>query len=73
MHKKSRFHLERQVWENETLAHYKWNMWNQIFYERNGFRKKQVPKNKYLQLYLTPRALAYWFMDDGGLLAAKRH
>ena len=29
-----------------------------------------MPENQYLQLYLTPRAIAYWFMDDGGLLSS---
>lgn len=35
-----------------------------IFYLKN---KKIVPSNEYLDLYLTPRAIAYWFMDDGSL------
>nr|YP_009729356.1 putative LAGLIDADG homing endonuclease [Caulerpa ashmeadii]QHQ73268.1 putative LAGLIDADG homing endonuclease [Caulerpa ashmeadii] len=72
MHKNSHFNRERNIWENETLAHTKWNVWNHIFYEKNknSLRKKRVPKNKDLELYLTPRAIAYWFMDDGGLLAS---
>nr|QUV75603.1 hypothetical protein [Caulerpa lentillifera] len=72
MHKNSHFNIERKVWENETLAHSKWNFWNHLFYEtkKNGLRKKQIPKNQDLELYLTPRAIAYWFMDDGGLLAS---
>lgn len=35
-----------------------------IFYLKN---KKIVPSNEYLDLYLTPRAIAYWFMDSGSL------
>lgn len=70
MHKKSRFNFERQIWENETLAHSKWNIWNQIFYKRQKTRKKRIPEDHHLKKYLTPRAFAYWFMDDGGLLAS---
>ena len=44
MHKNARFNIERQVWENETLAHTKWNMWNRIFYDSNDLRKKKCLK-----------------------------
>lgn len=36
----------------------------ELFYFKN---KKRVPSNEYLDLYLTPRAIAYWFMDGGSL------
>jgi ubiquinol-cytochrome c reductase cytochrome b subunit len=35
-----------------------------LFYKvNNGKRRKKVPNN--IDLYLTPRALAFWIMDDG--------
>lgn len=70
MHKPSHFNPKRLVWENETLAHSKWNYWNQMFYSQNdNKRTKIIPSNSCLEKYLTPRAIAYWFMDDGSLLA----
>ena len=39
-------------------------------HEYNGLRrKKRVPKN--ISELLTPRALAYWFMDDGSYTSKK--
>lgn len=35
-----------------------------VFYLKN---KKILPSKEYLDLYLTPRAIAYWFMDVGYL------
>jgi len=41
----------------------------QVFYLKN---KKRVPSNEYLDLYLTPRAIAYWFMDIGCLKSNRK-
>lgn len=30
-------------------------------------KKKVIPDESVLQQYLTPLAIAYWFMDDGSL------
>lgn len=36
-----------------------------IFYPPKSEGIKKIPENKYLKEYLTPLALAVWFMDDG--------
>lgn len=70
MHKESRYSPARNVWENETLAHSKWILWNQMFYTpAEPRRSKKVPEDEDLQKFLTPRAIAHWYMDDGGVLA----
>lgn len=50
-----------------TYAHIKFKYYENIFYKINadGKRRKIVPKN--IHKMLTPRVLAYWFMDDGSL------
>lgn len=35
-----------------------------IFYNK---KHKIIPSNEYLNIYLTPIAIAYWYMDDGSL------
>jgi hypothetical protein len=59
---------------NQTYKRYSFNttfqsefrFYGQKFYtEEKGIWKKQVPKD--IKKYLTPRALAYWYMDDGAL------
>ncbi len=56
----------QSVWFR-TYAHPDFKFYDSLFYpahEHKGLRrKKRVPKN--LHEFLTPRALAYWFMDDG--------
>lgn len=42
-----------------------------LFYVRTGsvrtIKKKVLPNEEILNKYLTPQAIAYWFMDDGSL------
>lgn len=48
-----------------TYAHIKFKYYENRFYktDEKGRRRKIVPRN--IHQMLTPRALAYWFMDDG--------
>ena len=51
-----------------TYSHSAFKFYDDIFYIRNkttNARQKCVPHK--IQQYLTPRALAFWFMDDGTL------
>ena len=51
-----------------TYSHSAFKFYDDIFYIRNkttNARQKCVPAK--IQQYLTPRALAFWFMDDGTL------
>lgn len=60
------FHLKpgQSVWFR-TYAHESLLFYENLFYTVNQDKKrvKRVPKN--IHKLLTPRALAYWFMDDG--------
>lgn len=51
-------------WYFNTTVHPFLNEFGQMFYDSN---KKIVPSQEYLELYLSPLALSYWFMDDGSL------
>ena len=49
-----------------TYQHSSLIFYYNMFYKMNGNEKvKIVPKN--IHKFLTPRALAYWFMDDGNI------
>ena len=48
---------------NDSLRHYG-NLFYSFDPKTNTF-VKNVPKN--IELFLTPRAIAYWYMDDGSL------
>lgn len=54
-----------------TYAHIAFKYYENRFYQIDAKRKrhKVVPKN--IHQMLTPRALAYWFMDDGSYLQFK--
>ena len=45
----------------QTLSLACFNRYRELFYDLNG--KKVIPVN--LQELLTPKGLAFWFMDDG--------
>ena len=48
-----------------TYGHPEFKFYDDLFYavDEHKRRKKRVPQN--IKELLTPRALAYWFMDDG--------
>ena len=49
-----------------TLSSVNLKFFGCMFYKKEGFNwKKKVPTN--IHTFLTPRALAYWYMDDGAL------
>lgn len=50
-----------------TYAHIKFKYYENRFYktDEKGKRRKIIPRN--IHQMLTPRVLAYWFMDDGSL------
>ena len=53
-------------WKFSTLSHGAFRFYAQQFYAEN---KKQVPK--LIHHWLTPRGLAYWYMDDGSLKSSQ--
>lgn len=55
-----------QNWWFQTLSHGSLRFFAHQFYSDG---KKQVPK--LIHRWLTPRALAYWFMDDGSVKSAQ--
>lgn len=67
---KHRFRLNKNnniiegVWF-QTISHKEFNFFSELFINKLG--KKSISKNL-IKNYLTPRGLAYWFMDDGGKL-----
>ena len=57
---------DRQSIWFRTYRHIDFKFYYDLFYRKTNqtdLRKKQVPK--IIHRFLTPRALAYWFMDDG--------
>jgi hypothetical protein len=52
------------TWWFQTFSHEAFNPLAKLFLST---RNKSVPKDL-IRDYLTPRGLAYWFMDDGGKL-----
>ena len=66
-HKKTRVNINnKQVinWGFQTISHEAFNFLSDLFLKEN---KKSVPENL-VRDNLTPRGLAYWWMDDGGKL-----
>ena len=60
----------------QTYSHPDFKFYYDLFYPAHGAlqykgRKKRVPKN--INELLTPRGLAYWFMDDGTSYRSGRH
>ena len=53
--------LSNNTWYFNTLSHGSFRFYGHQFYQS----KKVVPK--LIHRWLTPRALAYWYMDDGSL------
>ena len=58
----------------KTYSNPELKFYDDLFYPAHGAlqykgRKKRVPKN--INELLTPKALAYWFMDDGGCKSYK--
>ena len=58
----------------QTYSHPELKFYDDLFYPAHGAlqykgRKKRVPKN--INELITPKALAYWFMDDGGCKSYK--
>ena len=58
---RSRGHVSRNWWF-QTLSHGAFRFYAQQFYQDG---RKHVPR--LIHRWLTPRALAYWFMDDGSI------
>jgi hypothetical protein len=56
------FGKEQSTWYFSTFAHPVFSYYGELFYRD---RVKMAPKD--LSNLLTPRGLAYWYMDDGGL------
>lgn len=57
-------------WGFQTISHGAFNFLAELFLfapQENGKQVKSIPENLILN-HLTPRGLAYWFMDDGGKL-----
>lgn len=66
-HKKTRVNINnKQVinWGFQTLSHEAFNFLSVLFLEN----KKKSVKSFLIRDHLTPRGLAFWFMDDGGKL-----
>nr|YP_665643.1 putative site-specific DNA endonuclease [Nephroselmis olivacea]AAF03170.1 putative site-specific DNA endonuclease [Nephroselmis olivacea] len=61
--------LDRQSVWFKTYQHPSFRFYNQEFYMQDSDlenrRRKRIPR--LLHRWLTPRVLAYWFMDDGNL------
>lgn len=62
--------LRQSIWF-KTYRHCSLNFYKNQFYKKdiNGKQYKIVPK--LIHRWLTPRALAYWFMDDGSYNKSK--
>ena len=60
--------LDRQSYWVRTIRHPFFSEYKKLFYKQDeqGKQYKVVPAN--LDILLTPRAIAYWYMDDGTLL-----
>ena len=62
---RSRGRVSRNWWF-QTLSHGAFRFFAQQFYEDG---RKRVPR--LIHRWLTPRALAYWFMDDGSIKSSQ--
>lgn len=58
---------KRNMWSFQTISHIDFNKLADIFVldSQKNLCKKHI-KPYFVEQYLTPRALAYWIMDDGG-------
>lgn len=59
-----------QFYRFVTKTHDFFAFYGKIFYNLNTFSQrfvKDVPSLDILMIHLTPRAIAYWYMDDGAL------
>lgn len=58
----------------KTLSHSSFRFYGQQFYENlpaaAGFKKRRKKLPKLIHRWLSPRGLAYWFMDDGSWKSA---
>jgi recombination protein RecA len=64
----SRTQKTYQRWSFNTITHICFEHYANLFYTndtKTSRMSKDVPKN--IKLYLTPAAIAYWYMDDGAL------
>lgn len=67
-HKKSRLSPKGNLvinWGFQTISHEAFNPLADLFLINN---KKAISTDLLIQEHLSPRGLAYWFMDDGGKL-----
>ena len=67
MHKKVRTNANRNIvvtWGFQTISHNAFNILKNLFL----VNKNKGIVNNLVKNHLTERGLAYWFMDDGGLL-----
>ncbi len=67
-HKKERLSPKGNLvvnWGFQTLSHEAFNFLADIFLLKDKEGKKSISENLILD-HLTPRGLAYWWMDDGG-------
>ena len=64
---------DRQCIQFRTFGHSEFQFYDEIFYPIHEYkgcrRKKRVAEN--IHELLTPRVLAYWFMDDGSYTSKK--
>nr|YP_009138091.1 LAGLIDADG homing endonuclease [Lobosphaera incisa]AKF78649.1 LAGLIDADG homing endonuclease [Lobosphaera incisa] len=60
------FNEKRNMWSFQTKADQEFKKIATLFFDLdpNGSKKKQIMPC--IEKYITPRVLAYWFMDDGG-------
>jgi len=71
-HKKPRVNINGNIvisWGFQTFSHNAFNPLSKLFL----FNKQKGIINNLIEKYLTPRGLAYWFMDDGGKLDYNKH
>ncbi len=61
------FDEKRKIWSFQTLGHHEFRRLARIFFldSQGNWCSKHIKPN-FVEHYLTPRAFAYWMMDDGG-------
>lgn len=61
------YNKKRNMWSFQTFSHSDFNRLADIFvFDSQGNLCKKHSKPDFVERYLTPRAFAYWIMDDGG-------
>jgi hypothetical protein len=67
-----------QLKEKSSRGHTSWNCWFQTvshgafrFYAHQFYIERQRRVPKLIHRWLTPRALSYWFMDDGSMKSSQ--